>query len=246
MQNKSKLEIAGTLIAAVALVGPICYLCLALFELGRLDYFDAPRDFISFGSFGIYQMLSKLFPVAVMMLPTIGMFVIAFTVKGKMRFVRISAGLGMTLCMLSIYSASDAWKWGFGAAMFLCIIPGLLINYSAPDVGNLEDEIEPEPENPVFSSARRLRSSFFCAIPLCVFAWIFAAAGARDAESQKEFWESKEGVIIGFYGENVLLMPRHGATFGSDFKVIKLENAGELVLKTLGPDIKKKLVTGSR
>jgi hypothetical protein len=239
MQSKSKLEIIGTVIAALALIGPASYLCLALFELGRLQYFDAPRDFINFGSFGIYPLLSKVFPVAVPMLLIAGVFGTAYAAQGRVRFIRISVALGMCCSLLSIYSATSAWKWGFGIAMAVCALPGLLLNQHVPEVGNSEDEQPAVPEHPALLSAKRLRQAVYWLPALALFAWVFAAAGTRDAESQKEFWTSEKGVIIGFYGENLLLMSTSGNGVASDFQVIKLEEAGTLTLKPLGPDIRK-------
>jgi len=241
MFNKSKLEIVGTIIAALALIGPFAYLCLALFELGRLHYFNAPTDFISLGNFGIYPLLSKVIPVVMPMLMIMGVFVSAYTARGKVRVIRICAALGMMFSLLSVYSATSFWKWGFGIAMVLCILPGLLLDQNIPDVGNTVPEEKPIPEHVSIVSANRLRRSVIWLIPIALFSWVLHAAGMRDAESQKDFWMAEKGVIVGFYGETALLMEMDGQAITANFEIIKLEDAGKLVLKPLGPDIGKKI-----
>lgn len=229
-------KLATYLLSAAALLGPMAYILFAFYEMGRLTFFGAPIEFLQISSFGILPVVMTVYPAIVVT------FVIVSLVSGVQfaapRRKIILVGVAFTYAALVFYNLSmtPAWRWIFGISIALGIVVALGVKQYTVEFGN---EIVADVADPLHQSQRHFYSTtryiyFLCGAALFLFC--FSAAGKKDAATTEYYWVTGGYVVIGFYGDQVLIGERSGLEVGPKFRLAELKSLeGSLTQLRVGP-----------
>ncbi|MBS7440277.1 hypothetical protein KID96_23410 [Pseudomonas syringae] len=211
-------------LSIVAILGPVSYMLYAFYEIGRLGYFRAPIEFMQLSSFGVMPVIEAVHPGIIFT-------AIIWTFFGGMRY-RTGAGqlasvfavIGYCFLAISGLSIDERYTFGFGIAGVCAILIALLIPTSVPELGNEEDPIPPLPVPAANKYSDSIRKWILILAAVAVFIGGNIAAGSKKAKQQDEYWIVKNEVVLGFYGDMVLLGELNGKQVGPNFKIAETKS----------------------
>ncbi|MCQ2999746.1 hypothetical protein NLO98_08250 [Pseudomonas syringae] len=234
--KKFELSIFATLVSLVAVLGPFSYGVLALYEIGRLGYFDAPIDFLQLGSFGFADVILKVYPSVIPMTAVIALVTRFSWLNGIHRAYAVVHAIGMLSLLLAYLVSNPNWKifWGCSAAVavLFCIFktpPPL------PELGNEQEKAEKPVESRDEKFWRTARRMPFIILIAAVLAWMVSAYGAKDAELEVYYWCTRDEVVLGFYGDKVLTAKLQDGKVGHTFSIRDIKTMSDLSYQKIGP-----------
>ena len=211
-------------LSIVALLGPISYVLYAFYESGRLGYFRAPIEFMQLSSFGVMPVIEAVHLGIVFT-------AIIWSFFGGMRYRTGSGQLAVVFalvgyCCLAICALSidECYQIGFGVAGGCAFFIAILIPTSVPEVGNEQDLIPPLPVPAFVRYSNSIQKWIFILCAIAVFIGGNIAAGSKKAKLQDEYWVVKTEVVLGFYGDKVLLGELNGRQVGPNFRIAETKS----------------------
>lgn len=234
--KKFELSIFTALVSLVAVLGPFSYGVLALYEIGRLGYFNAPVDFLQLGSFGFADVILKVYPSVIPMAAIVALTTRFTWLKGIHRAYAVVHAIGM-LSLLLVYLVSNPnWKivWGCSAAaaVLFCLIKS---PPPPPEFGNELEESPKSLETRDDKFWRIARRAPFIILIAGILAWMISAYGAKDAELETYYWCTKSEIVLGFYGDNALMASLQDGNVGSTFSIRDIKTLSDLSYQKIGP-----------
>ncbi|AXI61612.1 hypothetical protein DLD99_14390 [Pseudomonas kribbensis] len=158
---------ATYLLSAAALLGPLAYILFAFHEMGRLEYFDAPIDFLQMSSFGILPVVTTVYPGILCTFLVVGLLSGVRFARGGQRQVLIIAACTYVSMILYYLSLTLIWQLVFGIASVIGASAAIFMNRHMPDIGNEEMDPEKDPQSKELKHYSTMKN----------FALIFAGAG---------------------------------------------------------------------
>lgn len=234
--KKFELSIFTTLVSLVAVLGPFSYGVLALYEIGRLGYFNAPVEFLQLGSFGFTDVILKVYPSVIPIIAVVALASRFLWLKGVHLAYAVVHAIGMLSLLLVYLVSTPSWKvlWG-------CLAAAAIVFYlvkSPPPLPELGNEIE-ERARPVETRDeifwRTARRTPFLIVIAAILAWMISAYGAKDAELETYYWCTKGEVVLGFYGDKALMAHLEDGNVGSTFAIRDIKKLSELSYQKIGP-----------
>ncbi|MBD9443084.1 hypothetical protein [Pseudomonas sp. PDM04] len=234
--KKFETPVFTTLVSLVAVLGPFSYGVLALYEIGRLGYFNAPVDFLQLGSFGFADVILKAYPSVIPMAAVVALSLRFLWLKGIHRAYAALHIVGLFALLLITLVNSAGWKifWICVAAVAVLF---LLIKSppAPPEMGN-----EPQDNaRPVETRDQRFwRIARLCpplAFIVFIFGWMVSAYGAKNAELEAFYWCTKDEVVLGFYGDKALTSKLQNGDIGHTFSIRDVKTLTELSYQKIGP-----------
>jgi len=234
--RKIDVSIVSTMVSIAAILGPFSYAVLAIYEMGRLSYFNAPVEFIQLTSFGFSDVIRTVWP---MLIPIIAMIALSMRITWMQGIHRVYAVVNtvalVAILMIGVVTNSY-WKgaWivvAFAAAGFM-----LLKNMpSPPDIGN-EVELEPKPKETRDQTFwRRARMAPYAGVAILFLGWMIWAYGSKDSETQSYYWVANDEVILGFYGDKALTSKFVESTVGRSFSIKEVKDLRDISYQKIGP-----------
>ncbi|WP_458368725.1 hypothetical protein [Pseudomonas mandelii] len=222
--------------SAAALLGPLAYILFAFHEQGRLSYFGAPVDFMQISSFGIVPVITTIYPwMIVTFLVFSFLSGVRFSVPGQKVVLIAGAVTYISICLFYV-SLTPVWKWMFGVIGGVGAIVAISKNNHVPGFGNEAIKAEPEPQHMYLRHIASVKLYFFALAGIAIFVMFFSALGKREAAAQQFYWILNDGVVLGFYGDQVLIGDRNGYEVGPRFRFVELKSIqGSLNLLRVGP-----------
>ncbi|WP_146116073.1 MULTISPECIES: hypothetical protein [Pseudomonas] len=236
--SAKKFEVSAftTLVSLVAVLGPFSYGVLALYEIGRLGYFNAPVDFLQLGSFGFADVILKVYPAVMPMAAVIALAFRFLWLKGIHRAYAAVHSVGMLSLLLVYLVSTPSWKvfWGvigFAAVLF-CVFknPPLL-----PDFGNEQEDAVKHLETRDEKFWRIMQVTPFVIVIALILGWMISAYGAKAAEEQTYYWCIKGEVVLGFYGDKAVTAQLVEGNVGHTFSIKDIKTLSELSYQKIGP-----------
>ncbi|MFJ4055795.1 hypothetical protein ACIPZC_20400 [Pseudomonas sp. NPDC089743] len=234
--KKFELSIFTTLVSLVAVLGPFSYGVLALYEVGRLGYFNAPVDFLQLGSFGFADVILKVYPSVIPMVAVIALTTRFVWLKGIHRAYAVVHTVGM-LSLLLVYLVSNPyWKVFWGGLAFIAVLFILFKNPpSPPELGNEQEEVARPLETRDEKFWRVARMAPFMILIVVILAWMISAYGAKGAELEAFYWCTKDEVVLGFYGDKALTTKLTDGKVGHTFSIRDVKTLRDLSYQKIGP-----------
>ena len=234
--RKFEVPVSTTLVSLVAVLGPISYGVLALYEIGRLGYFNAPVDFLQLGSFGFADVILKAYPSVIPLAAVVALSFRFLWLKGIHLAYAALHIIGLLALLLITLVNGTGWKifWVCVAAFSVLFI--LIKSPPAPpELGNelQEDARSVETRDQRFWRIARL----FPALTLIVLilGWMVSAYGAKNAELEMYYWCTKDEVVLGFYGDKALTSKLVNGDIGHAFSIRDVKTLTELSYQKIGP-----------
>jgi hypothetical protein len=229
--KKIGVELLTTLIAALALLGPVLYVMAACFEFGRLSYYQAPVGFVQFGSIGIFDVLSGSGGYAFYGLLILLGFIFLLAARGRRRVVVGACIIGMIAILMATNSSQLKWQIALGVIAMLGFLVALFTNAAAGDHEILPAIAANEAPINELAIAHLVTKFIFCLAFLVAWGFVLVSAGMSSAERQKVYWSAGDELVLGFYGENVLTTTYANGGFGGSFRFQKLDEFSKPGLK---------------
>lgn len=234
--NKPDFTAFATLVSVVTVLGPFSYAVLGMYEIGRLDYFGAPFDFMQLGSFGIADVILKAYPVA---LPICACLVFAYRVtwlSGPHRlFAIIHTVLMFSLLIVGVV-INPKWKMAWGC---VAVLTGLYCFFKGPpehsEPGNEIERAAPIIETRDQRFWRRARRVPAFGLFTLVLMWLVSAYGAKEAQTQTYYWHAEGEVVLGFYGDKALTAKFQDGILEKVFYIRNVQDLKGLRRFKLGP-----------
>ncbi|CRM61965.1 hypothetical protein [Pseudomonas sp. 35 E 8] len=233
MQDGKKL--VTFILSAAAVLGPLAYVLFAFYEMGRLIFFGAPIEFLQISSFGILPVVKTVYP-AIMV--TFLMVVIISGVQfasPRRKVILGAAAFTYGALILFNLSMTPMWRWIFGVFIFIGIFSALVIKQFTIEFTNdlgQDDEKEQQFIKNFHATSRYIY--YLCGAAF--FLLCFSAAGSKYASTNDYYWVTGDYVVLGFYGDQVLIGERHGFEVGPKFRVAELKSLeGSLMQLRVGP-----------
>lgn len=187
--KKFEVSVFTTLVSIVAVLGPFSYGVLALYEIGRLGYFNAPVDFLQLGSFGFADVILKAYPSVIPMAAVVALSMRFLWLKGVHRAYAALHIIGLFALLLITLVNGAGWKIFFVCVAAVSVI--FLLIKSPPTPPDLGNELQDD-ERPVETKDQKFwRIARLCpALTLIVFilGWMVSAYGAKNAELEAYYW----------------------------------------------------------
>jgi len=228
--------LATYLLSAAALLGPLAYILFAFHEMGRLNFFEAPIEFLQISSFGILPVILTVYPAIVIT------FIVLSIVSGiKVAAPRpkvILAALAFTIIALILFSLSmtSFWRWIFNICIGLGVFIALAVKEVKVEFGSEADRSDANPNRQFLMHLQTASRNIIFLCGASVFLWCFWAVGKKDAATAEYYWVTGGDVVIGFYGDQVLLGERRGLEVGPKFRLVELKSLeGSLTRLRVGP-----------
>lgn len=234
--KKIEVSVFTTLVSLVAVLGPFSYGVLALYEIGRLGYFNAPVDFLQLGSFGFADVILKAYPSVIPMAAVVALSVRFLWLKGIHRAYAVLHIVGLFALLLINLVNGAGWKlfWICVAAVSILF---LLIKGppALPETGNelQEGSIQVETSDQKFWRIARWCPAL--AFIVFILGWMVSAYGAKNAELETYYWCTKDEVVLGFYGDKVLTSKLHNGDIGHTFSIRDVKTLAEMSYQKIGP-----------
>lgn len=235
-EKKFELPVFTTLVSLIAVLGPFSYGVLALYEIGRLGYFNAPVDFLQLGSFGFADVILKVYPSVIPMIAVIALAFRFSWLKGIHRAYAVVHSVGM-LSLLLVYLVSiPNWRifWGCIAAVavLFCVFKN---PPPPPDFGNEQKDAVKPLETRDEKFWRIARVTPFVIVIAGVLGWMVSAYGAKAAELETYYWCVKGEVVLGFYGDKALTAQLKDGNIGHTFSIKDIKTLSDLSYQKIGP-----------
>lgn len=235
-ERKFELPVFTTLVSLIAVLGPFSYGVLALYEIGRLGYFNAPVDFLQLGSFGFADVILKVYPSVIPMIAVIALAFRFLWLKGIHRAYAVVHSVGMLSILLAYLVGTPGWKvfWGcVGAiAVLFCVFKN---PPSLPDIGNEQEDAAKPLETRDEKFWRIARVAPFVIVIAVVLGWMISAYGAKAAEIDTYYWCTKGEVVLGFYGDKALTAQLTDGNVGHTFSIKDIKTLSDLSYQKIGP-----------
>lgn len=234
--KKFELSIFTTLVSLIAVLGPFSYGVLALYEIGRLGYFNAPIDFLQLGSFGFADVILKVYPSVIPMIAVLALTIRFTWLKGIHRAYAVVHTIGMLSILLVYLVSNPNWKvfWAI-----LAVIAVLFIIFKSPptppEIGNEQEEAAKPLETRDEKFWRTARRMPFVILIVMILAWMISAYGAKGAELETYYWCTKGEVVLGFYGDKALTAQLRNGKVGHTFSIRDVKTLTELSYQKIGP-----------
>lgn len=234
--KKFELSVFTTLVSLVAVLGPFSYGVLALYEIGRLGYFNAPVDFLQLGSFGFSDVILKAYPSVIPMVAVAALSVRFLWLKGIHRAYAVLHIVGLFALLLITLVNGSAWKIFWVCVAAIAILFLLIKGPPAPpEMGNESEE----DSKPLETKDQKFwRIAQWCpALMIIVFVlgWMVSAYGAKNAELETYYWCTKDEVVLGFYGDKVLTSKLQNGDIGHTFSIRDVKTLTEMSYQKIGP-----------
>lgn len=234
--KKFEVSVFTTLVSLVAVLGPFSYGILALYEIGRLGYFNAPVDFLQLGSFGFADVILKVYPTVIPMAAVVALSMRFLWLKGIHRAYAVLHIVGLFALLLITLVNGTGWKifWICVAAVAVLFI--LIKSPPAPpERGNevLEDSRPVETRDQKFWRVAQLCPVLM--IVVFILGWMVSAYGAKNAELETYYWCTKDEVVLGFYGDKVLTTKLQNGDVGHTFSIRDVKTLTEMSYQKIGP-----------
>jgi len=234
--KKFEVSVFTTLVSLVAVLGPFSYGVLALYEIGRLGYFNAPVDFLQLGSFGFADVILKAYPSVIPMTAVVALSVRFLWLKGIHRAYAALHIAGLFALLLITLVNGAGWKI-FWVCVATVAVLFLLIKSppASPELGNeLQEDARPvETRDQKFWRIARLCPAL--ALIVFILGWMVSAYGAKNAELETFYWCTKDEVILGFYGDKALTSKLQNGDIGHTFSIRDVKTLTEMSYQKIGP-----------
>jgi hypothetical protein len=234
--KKFEVSVFTTLVSIVAVLGPFSYGVLALYEIGRLGYFNAPVDFLQLGSFGFADVILKAYPSVIPMAAVVALSMRFLWLKGVHRAYAALHIIGLFALLLITLVNGAGWKIFFVCVAAVSVI--FLLIKSPPTPPDLGNELQDD-ERPVETRDQKFwRIARLCpALTLIVFilGWMVSAYGAKNAELEAYYWCTKDEVVLGFYGDKALTSKLMNGDVGHTFSIRDVKTLTEMSYQKIGP-----------
>lgn len=229
-------NLAAYLVSAAALLGPLAYILFAFHEQGRLSYFGAPFDFLQISSFGILPVTTTIYPwilVTFMVFSLVSM--VRFSAPGH-QVVLIAAAFAYVTAVLFYVSLTLLWQSIFACLTALGLGVAIFKNPHFPGLGNEISKPPLEPQHISIKHFAQVKRYVLALGGVAIFVFIFTALGKKEAATQEFYWKTQDGVVLGFYGEQVLIGELRGYEVGPEFRFVELKSIqGSMKLLRMGP-----------
>jgi hypothetical protein len=216
---------ATYLLSAAALLGPLAFILFAFHEMGRLNYFEAPTEFMQLSSFGILPVITTVYPAMFTTFLVVGLLSGVPIASANQKIILIVAACTYGAMVLFYLSLTPTWQWVSGVAIGLGFIAMVLIPRHTPDVGNEKPVLPEDPQHPEIKHYSLLKK---CVITLASVGFVlpmYSALGIKDAVTQEHYWVVGNEVVIGFYGDLALIGERSGYEVGPKFRFVELKSS---------------------
>lgn len=231
-----ELSIFTTLVSLVAVLGPFSYGVLALYEIGRLGYFNAPADFLQLGSFGFADVISKAYPSVIPLMMVVALAARFIWLRGiHLAYAAVHA-LGMISILLVYLVGTPSWRI-FWAVLAFTIVLFCIFKGAPPlaELGNEPDQPAKLKETRDDKFWRITRRMPFIFLIVFMLGWMISAYGAKAAQLEVYYWCTKEEVVLGFYGDNALTTRLQNGNVGHTFAVRDIKTLSDLSYQKIGP-----------
>lgn len=234
--KKFELSVFTTLVSLVAVLGPFSYGVLALYEIGRLGYFNAPVDFLQLGSFGFADVILKAYPSVIPMAAVVALSVRFLWLKGVHRAYAVLHIVGLFALLLINLVNGAGWKTFWICVAAVSILFLLIKNPPAlPETGNESQEGSRQVETRDQKFWRIARWCPALAFIVFILGWMVSAYGAKNAELETYYWCTKDEVVLGFYGDKVLTSKLQNGDVGHTFSIRDVKTLTEISYQKIGP-----------
>lgn len=234
--RKIDVSVVSALVSIAAILGPFSYGVLAIYEMGRLSYFNAPVEFIQLTSFGFSDVIGTVWPMLIPIIAVIALSMRITWMQGIHRVYAVVNTVALVAILMIGVVTNSYWKLGWMVVAFAAAGFMLLKNMPLPpDIGN---EIEPEPgpqETRDQTFWRRARKAPFVAVAIMFLGWMIWAYGSKDSETQSYYWVTTDEVILGFYGDKALTSKLVESTVGRSFSIRDVKDLREISYQKVGP-----------
>lgn len=228
--------LATYLLSATALLGPLAYILFAFYEMGRLSFFGAPIEFLQISSFGILPVVLTVYPAIFVTFLVVGLLSGVRIATPSRQIVLVAVAFIYASLVFFSLSITTFWRWFFGVSTALGLIVALLVEQHTPDFGNEVDQGKADPQHASINHFYVICRYILLLAGAAFFLWCFSLAGKKDAAITEYYWVTGSEVVIGFYGDHVLLGERRGAEVGPRFRVAELKSLkGSLMQLSVGP-----------
>ncbi|MEW5697655.1 hypothetical protein [Pseudomonas synxantha] len=234
--KKFELSVFTTLVSLVAVLGPFSYGVLALYEIGRLGYFNAPVDFLQLGSFGFADVILKAYPSVIPMAAVVALSVRFLWLKGVHRAYAVLHIVGLFALLLINLVNGAGWKTFWICVAAVSILFLLIKNPPAlPETGNESQEGSRQVETRDQKFWRIARWCPALAFIVFILGWMVSAYGAKNAELETYYWCTKDEVVLGIYGDKVLTSKLQNGDVGHTFSIRDVKTLTEISYQKIGP-----------
>ena len=228
--------LATYLLSAAALLGPLAYILFAFYEMGRLSFFGAPIEFLQISSFGILPVVLTVYPAMFVTFLIVALLSGVQFATPRRQIVLVAVAFTYVSMVFFSLSMTPLWRWIFGLSTALGIGVALIIKAHTPDFGNEVERVQADPQHASTRHFFAITRYIFVLSGAAVFLLCFSAAGKKDAATTEYYWVTGSNVVIGFYGDHVLLGERRGLEVGPKFRVAELKSLeGSLTQLQVGP-----------
>jgi hypothetical protein len=234
--KKFELSFFTTLVSLVAVLGPFSYGVLALYEIGRLGYFNAPVEFLQLGSFGFSDVILRAYPSVLPMGAVVALAMRAIWMKGVHRVYAVVHTTGMMSLLLFYLVINPNWKIAWGCVASVAVL--FCLFKSPPTPASLGNEAEPEARPAETQDEKFWRIARVAPIFVLMamsLAWMVAAYGAKNAEIETYYWCTKDEVVLGFYGDKALTSRLQDGAIGHTFSIRDVKTLSDLSYQKIGP-----------
>ncbi|NWE18048.1 hypothetical protein [Pseudomonas sp. P7548] len=220
--------IATYLLSATATLGPLAYILFAFYEMGRLNFFGAPVEFLQMSSFGIIPVVTTVYPAIVLTFVMISIVSGVHFATPRGKIILVAAAFTYAALIFFNLSMTPTWRWVFGIAAAVGGLAALGVKKFEVVVS---DDFDKSAQH-LYQTSRYT----YCLCGFIVFAMCFSAAGNKNAASDEYYWVTGDNVVLGFYGDQVLIGERRGSEVGPKFRVAELKSLeGSLTQLRVGP-----------
>ncbi|QEO79857.1 hypothetical protein [Pseudomonas brassicacearum] len=234
--KKFEISLFTTLVSLVAVLGPFSYGVLALYEIGRLGYFNAPVDFLQLGSFGFADVILKAYPSVIPMTAVVALSIRFLWLRGVHRAYAAVHITGLFALLLITLVNGTGWKIAWSCVAAAAVI-FLLVKTPppSPEIGNdTQDDARPiETSDQKFWRIARLCPALVLIV--AILGWMVSAYGAKNAELETFYWCTKDEVILGFYGDKALTSKLQNGDIGHTFSIRDVKTLTEMSYQKIGP-----------
>lgn len=228
--------LATYLLSAAALLGPLAYLLFAFHEMGRLNYFEAPTEFMQLSSFGILPVITTVYPAIFFTFLVVGLLSGVPIASSNQKIVLVIASCTYIAMVLFYLSLTAIWQWVFGVAIALGFIAMIAIPRHTPDYGNEKPDLAGDPQPAELRHYSFLKKCMIILSGVVLVLPVFASLGKKEAVTQEHYWVLGNEVVMGFYGDLALIAERRNQEVGPRFRFVELKSMNSLMsFQRIGP-----------
>ncbi|KPA95391.1 hypothetical protein PF70_04577 [Pseudomonas asplenii] len=234
--KKFEISVFTTLVSVIAVLGPFSYGVLAIYEIGRLGYFNAPVDFLQLGSFGFADVILRAYPSVLPMAAVAALSIRFLWLKGIHRAYAVVHITALFALLLINLGNSTEWKFAWGGIAALAVL--FLLFKTPPQPAEIGNEIQQEARAAETSDQkfwRLAKLTPILSVIIFILGWMVSAYGAKSAELQSFYWCTKDEVVLGFYGDKVLTAKLLNGDIGPTFSIRDVKTLADMSYQKIGP-----------